>query len=183
MTKKKTGKAEKTLENIEKESTMEMVPLSEFEALKAELEALKSENTELNDKYIRKVAEFENYRKNAIKDRAELIKNGGERLLVDMLPLIDDFERALQAVEQSEDIASLKEGVVLIYNKFITFLAKNGVKAIDTENADFDTDFHEAVTMFPAPTEEQKNKIIDCVSKGYLMNDKVIRFAKVVVGS
>ena len=80
-------------------------------------------------------------------------------------------------------MASLKEGVVLIYNKFITFLAKNGVKSIDTENADFDTDFHEAVTMFPAPTEEQKNKIIDCVSKGYLMNDKVIRFAKVVVGS
>jgi len=183
MTKKKTVKTEKPLENIENEPTVEMVSLSEFEALKAELETLKSENAELNDKFIRKVAEFENYRKNAIKDRAELIKNGGERLLIDMLPLIDDFERALQAVEQSEDIASLREGVVLIYNKFITFLAKNGVKAIDTENAEFNTDFHEAVTMFPAPTEEQKNKIIDCVSKGYLMNEKVIRFAKVVVGS
>ena len=173
MTKKKTVKTEKPLENIENEPTVEMVSLSEFEALKAELETLKSENAELNDKFIRKVAEFENYRKNAIKDRAELIKNGGERLLIDMLPLIDDFERALQAVEQSEDIASLREGVVLIYNKFITFPAKNGVKAIDTENAEFNTDFHEAVTMFPAPTEEQKNKIIDCVSKGYLMNEKV----------
>lgn len=181
MTKKKNVKTENVAENIEKENVV--VPVSEIETLKAELEALKNEQLELNDKYIRKVAEFENYRKNAIKERAELIKNGGERLLVDMLPLVDDIERALQAVEQSEDVASLKEGVVLIYNKFITFLAKNGVKSIDTENADFDTDFHEAVTMFPAPTEEQKNKIIDCVSKGYLMNDKVIRFAKVVVGS
>ncbi|MBO7255365.1 MAG: nucleotide exchange factor GrpE [Paludibacteraceae bacterium] len=181
MTKKKNVKTENVAENIEKENVVD--PVSEIETLKAELEALKNEQLELNDKYIRKVAEFENYRKNAIKERAELIKNGGERLLVDMLPLVDDIERALQAVEQSEDVASLKEGVVLIYNKFITFLAKNGVKSIDTENADFDTDFHEAVTMFPAPTEEQKNKIIDCVSKGYLMNDKVIRFAKVVVGS
>lgn len=181
MTKKKNVKTENVAENIEKENVVDSV--SEIETLKAELEALKNEQLELNDKYIRKVAEFENYRKNAIKERAELIKNGGERLLVDMLPLVDDIERALQAVEQSEDVASLKEGVVLIYNKFITFLAKNGVKSIDTENADFDTDFHEAVTMFPAPTEEQKNKIIDCVSKGYLMNDKVIRFAKVVVGS
>ena len=181
MTKKKNVKTENVAENIEKENVVDSV--SDIETLKAELEALKNEQLELNDKYIRKVAEFENYRKNAIKERAELIKNGGERLLVDMLPLVDDIERALQAVEQSEDVASLKEGVVLIYNKFITFLAKNGVKSIDTENADFDTDFHEAVTMFPAPTEEQKNKIIDCVSKGYLMNDKVIRFAKVVVGS
>ncbi len=181
MTKKKNVKTENVAENIEKENVVD--PVSEIETLQAELEALKNEQLELNDKYIRKVAEFENYRKNAIKERAELIKNGGERLLVDMLPLVDDIERALQAVEQSEDVASLKEGVVLIYNKFITFLAKNGVKSIDTENADFDTDFHEAVTMFPAPTEEQKNKIIDCVSKGYLMNDKVIRFAKVVVGS
>ncbi|MBR5470008.1 MAG: nucleotide exchange factor GrpE [Paludibacteraceae bacterium] len=181
MTKKKNVKTENVAENIEKENVVDSV--SEIETLKAELEALKNEQLELNDKYIRKVAEFENYRKNAIKERAELIKNGGERLLVDILPLVDDIERALQAVEQSEDVASLKEGVVLIYNKFITFLAKNGVKSIDTENADFDTDFHEAVTMFPAPTEEQKNKIIDCVSKGYLMNDKVIRFAKVVVGS
>ena len=181
MTKKKNVKTENVAENIEKENVVDSV--SEIETLKAELEALKNEQLELNDKYIRKVAEFENYRKNAIKERAELIKNGGERLLVDMLPLVDDIERALQAVEQSEDVASLKEGVVLIYNKFITFLAKNGVKSIDTENADFDTDFHEAVTMFPAPTEEQKNKIIDCVSKGYLMNDKVIRFAKVGVGS
>ena len=140
MTKKKNVKTENVAENIEKENVVD--PVSEIETLKAELEALKNEQLELNDKYIRKVAEFENYRKNAIKERAELIKNGGERLLVDMLPLVDDIERALQAVEQSEDVASLKEGVVLIYNKFITFLAKNGVKSIDTENADFDTDFH-----------------------------------------
>lgn len=185
MTKKKTENTEPQVESVEKENLTEeeSVQVSEVDTLKKELESLKAEQAELNDKYLRKVAEFENYRKNAIKDRAELIKNGGERLLTDMLPLIDDFERALQAVEQSEDVVALKEGVVLIYNKFITFLAQNGVKAIDTENAEFNTDYHEAVTMFPASTEEQKNKIIDCVSKGYMMNDKVIRFAKVVVGS
>lgn len=155
---------------------------AEAPTVEDELAKLRDENAELHDKYIRKVAEFDNYRKNAIKERAEIIRNGGERLLVDMLGLVDDFERAFAAVQQSSDVASLKEGVELIYNKFVAFLAQNGVKAIDTENAEFNTDFHEAVTMFPAPTEEQKNKVIDCVSKGYTMNDKVIRFAKVVVG-
>ena len=148
----------------------------------SEVEKLRAENQELNDKYIRKVAEFENYRKNMLKQQSELIKNGGERVFVDMLPLIDDFERALKAIEKTEETASLYEGVELIYNKFITFLNKNGVKEIVTENVEFDTDFHEAVTTFPAPSEEMKNKIIDCVSKGYTMNEKVIRYAKVVVG-
>lgn len=147
-----------------------------------EIEVLKAENQELNDKYIRKVAEFENYRKNMLKQQSELIKNGGERVFIDMLPLIDDFERALKAIEKTEETASLYEGVELIYNKFIAFLNKNGVKEIITENAEFNTDFHEAVTTFPAPSEEMKNKIIDCVSKGYTMNEKVIRYAKVVVG-
>ncbi len=182
MKKKKNEKEQNPIETPEQTSAVEQEVAPASDDLTQEIERLRAENAELNDKYLRKVAEFENYRKNAIKERAELIKNGGERLLVDTLPLIDDFERALQAVEQSNDVEGLKEGVVLIYNKFINFLAQNGVKAIDTEGADFDTDFHEAVTMFPAPTEEQKNKIIDCVSKGYLMNDKVIRFAKVVVG-
>ncbi len=182
MKKKKNEKEQNPIETPEQASAVEQEVAPASDDLTQEIERLRAENAELNDKYLRKVAEFENYRKNAIKERAELIKNGGERLLVDTLPLIDDFERALQAVEQSNDVEGLKEGVVLIYNKFINFLAQNGVKAIDTEGADFDTDFHEAVTMFPAPTEEQKNKIIDCVSKGYLMNDKVIRFAKVVVG-
>ncbi len=181
MKKKRNEKEENTIENPQQEVAVEQ-EVSSSDDMIQEVERLRAENAELNDKYLRKVAEFENYRKNAIKERAELIKNGGERLLVDTLPLIDDFERALQAVEQSSDVEGLKEGVVLIYNKFINFLAQNGVKAIDTEGAEFDTDFHEAVTMFPAPNEEQKNKIIDCVSKGYLMNDKVIRFAKVVVG-
>ena len=103
-------------------------------------------------------------------------------MFVNILPLIDDFERAIQAMDSTEDVLAVKEGVDLIYAKFISFLNANGVKAIATENEPFDVDVHEAVTMFPAPSEEMKGKIIDCLSKGYMLNDKVIRYAKVVVG-
>ena len=128
------------------------------------------------------MAEFDNYRKRTLKERMDLIKTAGEKVLADMLPLVDDFERAQKAMETSEDIQAVKEGIELIYNKFIAFLLQNGVKAIPTENESFDTEFHEAITTFPAPSEELKGKIIDCVSKGYTMNEKVIRFSKVVVG-
>lgn len=137
---------------------------------------------DLNDKNLRLMAEFDNYRKRTLKEKADLIKTANERVFVDILPLIDDFERALQAMQSAEDVQAVKEGVELIYNKFINFLASNGVKAIPTESETFDVDVHEAVTMFPAQTEDQKGKIIDCLSKGYTLNDKVIRFAKVVVG-
>lgn len=128
------------------------------------------------------MAEFDNFRKRTLREKADLIKNGGERVFVDMLPIIDDFERALQAMEDAEDVASVKEGVGLIYDKFINFLNRNGIAVIPTENEAFDVEVHEAITTFPAPSEELKGKIIDCTSKGYTFNDKVIRYAKVVVG-
>lgn len=147
-----------------------------------DMEAVVQKCAELNDKNLRLMAEFDNYRKRTLKERMELLKTAGEKVLVDMLPLVDDFERGLKAMETSEDVQAVKDGVELIYSKFIAFLQQNGVKSIPTENETFDTEFHEAITTFPAPTEEQKGKIIDCVSKGYTLNDKVIRFSKVVVG-
>ena len=148
----------------------------------AKIEELEQKCADLNDKNLRLMAEFDNYRKRTLKERSELIKTAGESILVNMLPLVDDFERGKKAMETSEDIQALKEGIDLIYYKFVAFLLQNGVKAIPTENENFDTDLHEAITTFPAPTEELKGKIIDCVSKGYTMNEKVIRFSKVVVG-
>jgi len=147
-----------------------------------ELAIMTQKCEELNDKNLRLMAEFDNYRKRTLKERIDLIKTAGESLLVNMLPLVDDFERAQKAMETSEDVQAVKDGVDLIYNKFIAFLLQNGVKAIPTENEDFNTDIHEAITTFPAPTEDLKGKIIDCASKGYTLNEKVIRFSKVVVG-
>lgn len=147
-----------------------------------EIELMAQKFAEMNDKNLRLMAEFDNYRKRTLKERMDLLKTAGEKVLVDMLPLIDDFERGLKAMETSEDVQAVKDGVDLIYAKFVAFLNQNGVKAIPTENETFNTEFHEAITTFPAPTEEQKGKIIDCASKGYTMNEKVIRFSKVVVG-
>jgi len=148
----------------------------------ADIQGLNQEIVDLKDKNLRLMAEFDNFRKRSLKEKAELIKNGGENTLIKILPLIDDFERAIKAMESSEDKTALLEGVNLIYNKFISFLSDSGVQVIPTENEVFNTDLHEAITTFPATSEEQKGKIIDCVSKGYTMNEKVIRFAKVVVG-
>ncbi len=144
-------------------------------------EALEQKVAELTDRNLRLMAEFDNYRKRTLKERADLIKTAGENIFVNMLPLIDDFERALKAMETAQDVAAVKEGVQLIYDKFIKFLNKNGVKEIPTENVEFDVDRHEAVTTFPAPSEDMKGKIMDCVTKGYTLNDKVIRYPKVVV--
>ncbi len=163
-------------ENIEETTEQEAAKIAD------DLEVLTQKCSELNDKNLRLMAEFDNYRKRTLKERTDLIKTAGESTLVNMLPLIDDFERALKAMETSEDVNAVKEGVDLIYSKFIAFLLQNGVKSIPTENEDFNTDLHEAITTFPAPSEELKGKIIDCVSKGYTLNEKVIRFAKVVVG-
>ena len=145
------------------------------------MEAFEQKVAELTDRNLRLMAEFDNYRKRTLKERADLIKTAGENIFVNMLPLIDDFERALKAMETAQDVAAVKEGVQLIYDKFIGFLAQNGVKEIPTENAVFDVDRHEAVTTFPAPSEDMKGKIMDCVTKGYTLNDKVIRYPKVVV--
>jgi len=147
-----------------------------------ELGQITQKCAELNDKNLRLMAEFDNYRKRTLKERMDLLKSAGEGVLVNMLPLVDDFERAMKAMETSEDLESVKDGVSLIYDKFIAFLLQNGVKAIPDVNETFNTDLHEAITTFPAPSDEMKGKIIDCASKGYTLNDKVIRFSKVVVG-
>ena len=147
-----------------------------------EIDQMKQQLIDMNDKNLRLMAEFDNYRKRTLKERIDLIKTAGDKILSEMLPLVDDFERGLKAMETSEDVQAVKDGVELIYTKFVAFLIQNGVKAIPTENETFDTEFHEAITTFPAPTEELKGKILDCVAKGYTLNDKVIRFSKVVVG-
>jgi len=137
---------------------------------------------DLADKNLRLIAEFDNYRKRMLKEKAELLKNASESVLVNLLPLVDDFERALQAIETTDDINAIKEGVQLIYNKFTNFLHQYNVKEIPAIHQEFDTQLHEAVSTIPAPNEDLKGKIIDCVLKGYTLNDKVIRHAKVIVG-
>lgn len=137
---------------------------------------------ELHDKYLRQVAEFDNYRKRTMKEKAELILNGAEKTITAFLPVLDDMERALKNMEKAEDVAAVKEGVELIFQKFIKTLETQGVKRIETENADFNTDLHEAIAQVPAPTDEMKGKVIDCVQTGYTLNDKVIRHSKVAVG-
>ena len=137
---------------------------------------------QLNDSHLRLMAEFDNYRKRTLREKSELIKSAGESVLVNLLPLADDFERGLAVSKDSMDVEAVRQGMELIYSKLTAFLQQNGVKVIETENSAFDTEFHEAITTIPAPSEDLKGKIIDCVQKGYLLNDKVIRFAKVVVG-
>ena len=146
------------------------------------LEELGEKLVEMNDKYLRLSAEFDNYRKRTLKEKMELTKSAGEQLLSNILPVVDNFERALKSMSTAKDVAALKEGVDLIYANFKSFLTQNGVKEIETENVDFNTDIHEAVTTIPAPTPELKGKVLDCIEKGYYLNDKVMRFAKVVVG-
>ena len=136
---------------------------------------------EERDKYLRLAAEFDNYRKRTLKEKAELIKNGGEKTLTAILPVLDDFERALKNMEATEATQAMKEGVELIFTKFNKVLAQEGLQKIETEGKDFDVDFHEAIALIPAPSEDLKGKILDCVQTGYTLNDKVIRHAKVAV--
>ena len=133
---------------------------------------------EERDKYLRLSAEFDNYRKRTLKEKAELIKNGGEKTLTAILPVLDDFERALKNMEASEETKAMKEGVELIFSKFQKILGQEGLQAIETEGKEFDTDFHEAIALIPAPSEELRGKILDCVQTGYMLNEKVIRHAK-----
>ena len=156
--------------------------LSPEEQLQKELEQAQAAIEDQKDKYLRLSAEFDNYRKRTMKEKAELILNGGERCITSILPIIDDFERALQTMQSATDVAAVREGVELIYTKYLSTLEKNGVKAIETQEKALDTDFHEAIAVIPAPTKELKGKILDCTKKGYTLNDKVIRHAQVVVG-
>ena len=168
-------------ENSEETTEKEEVALTEEEKLAQELEKANAEIEDQKDKYLRLSAEFDNYRKRTMKEKAELILNGGEKSIGSILPVVDDFERALKNMETATDVAAVKEGVELIYNKFMTVLGQNGVKVIETKEQPLDTDYHEAIAVIPAPDEALKGKILDCVQTGYKLNDKVIRHAKVVV--
>ena len=146
------------------------------------IEKLQISLDEANDRYLRLSAEFDNYRKRTLKEKAELILNGGEKSITNILPVIDDLERAIETMQKATDIDAIKTGIDLIYDKLMKTLEKDGVKVIKTKDMPLDTDFHEAIALIPAPSEAQKGKIIDCVQTGYTLNEKVIRHAKVVVG-
>jgi molecular chaperone GrpE len=186
-------KDEETLEESHVEETdkeTEEVGTSEDAEASAEdteeekdpLEKVQEEAAELKDKWLRSVAEFDNYRKRTLKERAELILNGGEKFITAILPVLDDMERAIANGEKTDDPEVLREGMLLIYQKFMKTLEAQGVSKIETENADFDTDVHEAVAMVPGMGDDKKGKVIDCLQQGYKLNDKVIRHAKVAVG-
>lgn len=191
---KTEGSNEETTENVSEEDTVvsetdrDLVESKEtgeetHELTTEELLAkTERELTETNDKYLRQIAEFDNYRKRTLKEKADLILNGGEKVLTSLLPILDDFSRALENIEKSNDIEALKDGVKLISDKLFKCLAEQGLQKIETEGQDFNTDYHEAIAMIPAPSDEEKGKVMDCVQTGYKLNDKVIRHAKVAVG-
>ncbi len=154
----------------------------EDEAREKEIEELKAQLEEQKDRYLRLSAEFDNYRKRTLKERSDMLKTVNGDTLSGMLPVLDDLERAMQSMEKATDVAAVREGVVLIYNKLQEFLKNKGIVEIDAMNQVFDTDLHEAITKIPAPTEDLKGKVVDVIQKGYKIDTKVIRYAKVVVG-
>ena len=173
-----TEQTEQTDETVEDNTAASTEDTAEEQA--DPLEKALAEIEELKKQALYKQAEFENYRKRTIKEKADLILGGGEKTITAILPVLDDFERAL--ADKSDDPAAIREGMQLIYNKFVKTLEGLGVKKIETENADFNVDFHESIALVPGMGEDKKGKVIDCVQTGYTMNDKVIRFAKVAVG-
>lgn len=176
-------RAETDQEVMEQEETAEEEETNE-DSGEDELQSVKKELAESKDKYLRLYSEFENFRRRTSKERIELIKTAGEDVLTSLLPVIDDFERAKKSVDGQDVNPSVKEGLDLIYNKLYKVLGQNGVKAMEIEKgSDFNPEFHEAVTQFPAPEEKLKGRIIEVLEKGYLLGDKVIRFAKVVTGA
>ncbi|WP_068472108.1 nucleotide exchange factor GrpE [Saccharicrinis aurantiacus] len=197
MTKKSSKKGEKeevveekvvgteetqSTEEATNETAAEEQEVDERSEEEKKIEELGLKVSEINDKYLRLSAEYDNYRKRTLKERMELQKSAGEGLLKGMLPVVDDFDRALAHLTEASDLEAVKEGIGLIYNKLQEYLKQNGVTEIEAKEKEFDTDLHEAITNIPAPTEDLKGKVIDCVEKGYMLNDKVMRFAKVVVG-
>jgi len=168
--KKKTSRKKKSSSN------------TELEKKDKELEDIRYKMSEINDKYLRLSAEFDNYRKRTLKEKTDLLKTAGGDVLVDVLPVLDDFERAMQSMTNTEDIKAVKEGVVLIYNKFKEFIKAKGIVEIEALHQEFDTDLHEALTKIPAPEDKLKGKVVDVIQKGYKIEEKIIRYAKVVVG-
>lgn len=173
--KEETAQEQDSQEEAAQEEVAEPTPEERIAQLEAAIEKEKKE-------YLFLMADFENYRRRTLQEKQDLIKNGGQKVLEGILPVVDDIERAIDAINQGGDLDSLKEGVDLIHNKLISYLKSNNVEAIESTGELFDTDVHEAVTTFPAPSEDQKGRVIDTVLKGYKLNDKVLRHAKVVVG-
>lgn len=167
-------------ENIENTENQEHTDQSETQTVEEKLQA---EVQQLNDKYLRLYAEFDNYKRRTQKERVELLQTAGKDVIVSLLPVLDDFDRALKAMETATDVAPVKEGILLVSTKLKNTLAQKGLKDVESINKDFDTDFHEAITNIPAPSDDLKGKVIDEVEKGYTLNDNIIRFAKVVVGA
>ena len=150
--------------------------------LEKQVEDLKAQVDKEKKEYLFLMADFDNYRKRVVKEKAEILKNGAEKVLAGLLPIVDDFERGLKATENEADGNAVREGMVLIYNKLVKYLETNGVKAMDSTGQPFDADLHEAIATIPAPSEDLKGKVIDTTTKGYMLNDKVLRHAKVAVG-
>lgn len=172
--KEELPQVEEQVQEQEQEQIAEQTPEEKIAELEAKI-------AELEDAKLRQIAEFDNYRRRTNKEKLDLIETAGENIFKEMLPLIDDFDRAMDAMDKTDDINAVREGIRLIQQKFLTFLDKHEVHAIETEGVDFSTDEHEAITTFAAG-EDKKGKIIDCTQKGYKLGEKVIRFAKVVVG-
>lgn len=169
-------------EQVSEEAEIKDKMTEEGSALDHELAQLQEKYDELNDSYLRLHAEFDNFRKRTLKEKADLIKNGGERVLLDIIGLVDDFERAMNSLHVAQDRDAMLEGMDLIYAKFISFLGQHGVKEMEAVGQPFDADRFEAVTTIPAQEEAQKGRVIDCIQKGYELNEKIIRFPKVIVG-
>ncbi|MBD5239695.1 MAG: nucleotide exchange factor GrpE [Bacteroidales bacterium] len=155
--------------------------LNEFEAMKKQLEETKAELDKEKREYLFLMAEFDNFRKRTLREKSEILRNGAESAMKGILPIVDDFERGLEAIKDTDNAEAVKEGMVLIYNKFVKYLEQNGVKAMESTGADFNDELHEAVALVPGQP-EQKGKVIDTLEKGYMLNDKVLRHAKVAVG-
>ena len=174
-------KQEEAKKELEQEETADEAEAEEKEEPKKEPTA-EEKLAELQDRYLRLSAEYDNFRKRTLKEKIDLQKSANENLLEAILPVADDFDRAMQSVDDAKDIKAVKEGMKLISGKFIGFLNQQGVKEIEAVNKEFDTDLHEAITKIPAPTKKLKGKVVDVIQKGYFLNDKVLRFSKVIIG-
>ena len=176
-----TLKDDQVQEELQQEVTAEKAPVEEKEEAKKE-PTVEEKLAELQDRYLRLSAEYDNFRKRTLKEKIDLQKSANAYLLEAILPVADDFDRAMQSVDEAKDIKAVKEGMKLISGKFSAFLNQQGVKEIEVVNKEFDTDLHEAITKIPAPSKKLKGKVVDVVQKGYFLNEKVLRFSKVVIG-
>jgi len=190
---KKKKEEEPIIDNNQSEQEIENTPTEENKAAEGVAaepvieisveEKLQGENAALNDKYLRLFAEFDNYKRRTQKERVELLQTAGKDVVVSLLPVLDDFERALKATEHTTEVGAIRDGIMLVQSKLKSILSQKGLKEMESINTVFDTDIHEAITKIPAPSDDLKGKVVDELEKGYTLNDKVIRFAKVVVGA